>query len=348
MNFKSLVLLLLLVGLGVGTYLYSTAKQTINASANIGATVLPGLEDALNNVNELEITAAGDQPLSTIIRSESGWVIKQRNSYPADISKVRNALLSLAQAKIVEEKTSNKDLYAKLGVEDVSSSTAGGVKATIKYNDQVAALIVGKPGPQINKSRYIRKADSDTSWLIDQKIDLKHQVDFWLQKSLLSIEPSEVAAVKITLLEDNSVLEITNSGDDEDTFEVTNLSDSESQVIAAELHQVTNALSSFQLLDVSTLEEFKDETPSMMVSYKLKSGVVIDLHAYDIDDAHYTSVDVSLSPDLAVESKAEAQEFVDQTQALTSGWVYKIPNVTYDSMYKREADVLAITLDQLN
>lgn len=347
MNIKSFILLLAFVLVGAGAYFYSGSKQSINAADSIGNAILPELLAALNNINELEVTGSGDRILSTIIRTDAGWKVKQRNSYPADISKVRSALLNLAEAKIVEEKTSNSDLYTKLGVEDLSINEAQGIKAAVKYNNQTTELIVGKPGPQINKTRYVRPANSETSWLIDRKIDLKHEPEYWLKKDILSIEPSDVAAVTI-VLEDGAELKITNKLDEDDNFEVVNLSDPNSQVIAAELHQVTNALSSFQLLDVSTEQQFKDATPSMNVSYLLKTGVTIGLIAYDKDGVRYASVESNISADIANDKKAAAQSYVDELNAITSGWVYKIPNVTYDSMYKREADVLAITEDQLN
>ncbi len=348
MNIKSLVILIAFVLIGAGAYFYSSAKQSINAADNIGAAILPGLEAALNDIEELEVITAGNEVLATITRSTTGWVVKQRNGYPADISKVRAVLLNLAQAKIVEEKTSNQELYAKLGVEDISTKDAQSVKAVVKYTNQRAELIVGKPGPQINKSRYVRLANSDTSWLIDQKIDLKHQPDYWLKKDILSIEPSDVAAVKITLQEDGAILDIANSDDENNTFTVTNLTDPNSQVIEAELHQVTNALSSFQLLDVASADQLVDTPSSMTVDYQLKSGATINLVAYDIEDAHYASIQASVNEDVSGENNAQAQEYVEQINKVTSGWVYKIPNVTYDSMFKREPDVLAITEDQLN
>ena len=346
MNIKSLVILVLFLVVGVGVYYYSDAKQSVNVSDKIGVAILPGLKLSLNNVSQLQIVGPGNQILSTITRSDMGWSVQERNAYPADLSKVRATLLNLADAKIIEEKTSNADLYSKLGVEDVSSTDAQGTKAIIKYDNNTDELIVGKPGPQINKSRYVRPGNSDTSWLIDRKIDLKYQADYWLKKDILSIEPNEVASVTI-VLPDGAELAIANNNDEENTFSVTNLTNPNSQVIDAELHQVTNALSAFQLLDVTTAEQFADKNPSMNVSYQLKSGAKIDLTAFDENSEHYASVDVSINIDQVGDNQS-IQEYVGNLKKATSGWVFKIPNVSYDSMYKREADVLAITEDQLN
>jgi len=41
-------------------------------------------------------------------------------------------------------------------------------------------------------------------------------------------------------------------------------------------------------------------------------------------------------------------DFVANIQPRTKGRVFKLPNVTYDAMFKKEEDILAITEDQLN
>lgn len=347
MNTKSLIILIIFMLVGAGAYFSSTAKNSMNTSESIGSEMVPGLQVALNDVSELQVLQSGNQVLATLQRQQNGWTVNERNQYPADISKIRSALLSLAEAKIIEQKTSNPDLYSKLGVEQLDENDAQGVKAVITYGSQVSELIVGKPGPQINKSRYVRLASSDVSWLIDRKIDLKHEPDYWLRKDILSIEPSDVAAVTI-LLQDDAKLEIRNSGDEENTFEVVNLTDPTSQAVEAELHQVTNALSSFQLLDVVESTKFADTESTMKVNYQLKSGVNINVTAYEVEKDHYAALEFGLVSDISAEQKTDAEKYIAELKQLTSGWVYKIPNVTYDSMNKREADVLAITEDQLN
>jgi hypothetical protein len=142
-------------------------------------------------------------------------------------------------------------------------------------------------------------------------------------------------------------MEIRNS-DEEDTFEVINLTSPASQVVEAELHQITNALSSFQLLDVADSAKFVSTDPAMKATYQLKSGVNVNLVAYEVEKDHFAALDFDLISDISAEQKSDAQKYIDELIQLTSGWVYKIPNVTYESMYKREADVLAITEDQLN
>ena len=209
-------------------------------------------------------------------------------------------------------------------------------------------IIVGNPGPQINKTRYVRHANNTTSWLIDRKIDLNYDSAHWLRKDILSVEPDEMREVVIELA-DGLKLEIKNSNQEENKFEVTNLSNPESQVVDAEIHQVTNALSSFQLLDIAADNSiFVEDQKKLEASYRLKSGIVIDIDAYEVDQEHFVALNIYSEKidDQAIDESVKKK--IEQLQAKTTGWIYKIPNVTYDSMNKSESDVLAITEDQLN
>lgn len=343
MNTKSLAILVVLLVVGAAGYFYSNQEGSINSADSIGSPIMPTLFDALNDVSALTVVGAEDKVLVSLQRQQEQWVVAERNNYPADLSKIRSAVLALAEAKIVEEKTSNENLYVKLGVEEVTASEATGVKAMVTYADQQQALIVGKPGPQINKTRYVRRADEKTSWLVDRKIDLNYEVAHWLQKDILSVEPAEISTISLTL-QDGSNLEIFNHkhGED-DVFAVSNLSDPDSRVIEAELHQMTNALSSFQLLDVKNRTSFNGGEPTYTIKFVLKSGVSLELIAYEVEKDHFMAINPA-----ATSSEQEVKDYVAGLKKITSDWIFQVPNVTYDSMLKREADILAITEDQLN
>lgn len=343
MNTKSLVVLLVLLVAGAMAYFYSSVDHQINSADSIGSPVMPGLFDSLNEVSLVTVMGVGDKVIATMLLDQDQWVLLERSNYPADLSKIRSVVLALAEAKIIEEKTSSESLYSNLGVEEVSANDATGIKVSVHYADQQQQLIVGKPGPQINKTRYVRRANEKTSWLVDRKIDLNYEAPYWLQKDILSVEPAEISTISLSL-QDGATLEIFNhKHGEEDIFAVSNLSDPNAQVIEAEIHQITNALSSFQLLDVKDRSTFSGGEPTYTIKFTLNSEVSLELIAYEIEKDHFMAVNPATAS-----SEQAAQDYVAKLKKITSDWVFKIPNVTYDSMLKREADILAITEDQLN
>lgn len=341
MNKQSLLALIVLTLIGVGGYYISNQKDSINRSSLIGELLLAEVIPHANSIDKIVITGAGNHTIVTLNKQGSAWHIDERDNYIADISQIRRLVISLLEAKIVEEKTSNVELYSRLGVEDISYDDAQGAQVTLHYGQKSAALIIGKPGPQLNKNRYVRKPHENPSWLVDRKIDIKHDLTYWLDKDLFSVEPHEIAKVTI-VAGDSSPLIIEHRHDESDSadsshFKVTNLTDPNAYVVDAELQQVTNALSSFQLLDVARQDTVAGHPVSLNIEYQLNDGTFITMQAYDVEGERYVSIDMDGPAD-----------FVANIQPRTKGRVFKLPNVTYDAMFKKEEDILAITEDQLN
>ena len=96
--------------------------------ASGGGLLLPGLGEDLDQVTRVTVTGAGNEPIATLQRDEDGgWTIAEKAGYPADVAKVRETLIGLAEARIVEAKTANPEFYDRLGVEAVENEAAGGV-----------------------------------------------------------------------------------------------------------------------------------------------------------------------------------------------------------------------------
>ena len=67
-----------------------------------------------NNVSRIVVRTAGDKTVATLERLENNWVVAERSNYPADVALIRKSLIALAEARVLEEKTSNPELYQRL------------------------------------------------------------------------------------------------------------------------------------------------------------------------------------------------------------------------------------------
>jgi|TARA_B110000879_G_scaffold131756_1_gene172854 hypothetical protein len=361
MSLKTLLTLLLLSIAGATTYWSLDNKDDVNAAAEVGALLVPGLMAELNQVDRIQLQTAAEQTMVTLVRSEQGWGVLEKDHYPADLSKIRATMLALAEAYIVEEKTSNPELYARLGVQAISAAEASGVQITVSTPEQSHALIVGKPGPQMNRSRYVRLQSDATTWLIDRKIDVQYDNAYWLRKDLFSVEASELTAVSVKVPNEPAMrllrkaAEHDHSGhtdhdsmamnnESESGFILANPSQPDAQVIDAELQQMVNALSSFQLLDVEPLTAAASLQATMQAEFHLLRDIKLTLSGYESEKDKYVQIDASVSAD----ADAAAKAWVSDLNTRLQGWLFRIPAVSYDAINKREADVLAITLDQLN
>ncbi len=109
MNIKKLSVLL---GLALGILAlawWQAAQRSATEGLHSGEPMLPGLREQINDVTGLIIQQSEGERVS--IRLSNGqWQLEEKQGYPADGGKIRSALLILADAKILEEKTSRPEM----------------------------------------------------------------------------------------------------------------------------------------------------------------------------------------------------------------------------------------------
>src|SRR5210317_1533468 len=122
-HFSWLLLATFLVGAVVLILHQHTAK---NGMPETGL-FLPELEEKVNEIGWLQLTAAGGVTVATLERNGDLWQVAEASGYRADWDAVRDLLSGLARSRVVEPKTDNPAYYERLGVEDVNLESAGGV-----------------------------------------------------------------------------------------------------------------------------------------------------------------------------------------------------------------------------
>ncbi len=154
--------------------------------------LIPGLEADINSIDRLTISRNGLE--HTVANDGSGWVVADRE-YPADVVKVREVLLTFAHASVLEEKTSNPDRYALLGVQDPGEGSES-VGVTIAGGDINYSLIVGNQNQ--TSYRYVRIEGEATSLLIDRNPEIPEDAAGWLDTRLVDVATDAVREVVVT------------------------------------------------------------------------------------------------------------------------------------------------------
>ncbi|MFV2056457.1 MAG: hypothetical protein ACC707_08305, partial [Thiohalomonadales bacterium] len=122
--------------------------------------LFPGLAEKINSVKEL-IISQGPKTV-TIKLNDNEWQVVDSDNYPADMSKVKQTIIRIADFDILEAKTSKESSYAKLGVEDTDAKNSKSKLITLKDGSAVelAALIVGK-----QRSSNISNSNTDSLYV---------------------------------------------------------------------------------------------------------------------------------------------------------------------------------------
>lgn len=303
MTSRNLSILGLVAVLAVAAGLWLTSRQTTTTTPS--ALLYPELKQQLDSITAVRILKAGGTPAVEMKRGEQGWTVAQRNDYPADEAKLRKLVIDLADAKVIEEKTSNPENYKTLGVEDISDSAASGMQLEIDGLKEPLKLIVGKYATGAS-SHYVRRAGEPQSWLIDKSIDTSSSADQWVRKNIIDISADRVqsAEVKIGKARPYTALKKTRADAD---FSVEGLPKGKELSSPSVAYNFATALSNLTLSDVQPASAITDE-PSAKTTFKTFDGLVAEVTGWEKDDKHYIALQTSYDAAQAEKFKVATAE----------------------------------------
>ena len=192
-NRKSFLALIVITIIVVVAAIWVGIKPTVQNQS--GVKLFPELLKQINNITE--ITGTTNDAAFTVQRLNDQWVVKEKSNYPADPIAIRNFLLGAANLKRLQPKTSNPDLYPKIGVQDVTAKDSKSVQYVLKNDSTVIADgLFGKQRPaKADSSRdefYVRLLGDPQSWLVEGKLKLAKSTDDWLDTSILDVDRSRI------------------------------------------------------------------------------------------------------------------------------------------------------------
>jgi hypothetical protein len=153
---------------------------------------LPALAGEVNTVTSLSVLKGSATPTVTVRKQGEQWTVAERGDYPADLPKVRKLLLALSDAKVREEKTSNPDSYAIIGVEDPTVAGATGAQIELVAKDGKLGVIVGKATGDGN---FVRRAGEKTSYIVEPGISFEAEPRYWIDTRLLDIPTDKIQSI---------------------------------------------------------------------------------------------------------------------------------------------------------
>jgi len=161
-----------------------------------GILLLPEISNKINDVNRVEIIAAGTRTVATLVRTGDGWQFVQMGGYHANWVRLQALLAGLAQARVVEPKTDKPEYYARLGVEDIAVADAGGALVRISIGDHSTGILIGLRA-QGSPGQYVRLLKTAASALVDRELDVSTESMDWVDSAIIDINASEVAEFEI-------------------------------------------------------------------------------------------------------------------------------------------------------
>lgn len=191
MNRQRFIALMVAALLAISGALYLSTQRNLPRDPH-GMALLPTLSSELNSVSALTVRKGAAAPV-TVHKQGEQWTVAERADYPADVPKLKKLLLALSDAKIREEKTSNPDSYAIIGVEDPSQPGATGTQIELTAQNGKLALIVGKSA---GEGTFVRRAGEKTSYIVEPGISVEAEPRYWIDTRLLDIPTDKIQSVE--------------------------------------------------------------------------------------------------------------------------------------------------------
>lgn len=325
MNSNTLRLLgFIVVFLGVALLLVESGDDSELPEA--GGLLLPEMRAVANDIGQVSISRGAEAPL-VLARDEDRWTVPGRDNYPARIASIRDVLLAMADAKVVEAKTANPELHRRLGVDTPKDETSKGVLVTATAGDSEFSVIFGNVAQ--SSFRYARVADQDQSWLIDQNPDIPASVGEWLDADIVDIDAARVRSVTITH-PDGEIIRAGKSTEEDTDFEVSDIPDGRELSYSTVANGIGGALNDLDLDDVRAANG-TDEN-GIVTEFNTFDGMTIVATTTKTGDENWVSLSVLANE---VDSE-EAAAFA----ARLHGWQYRIADYKANLLTRRWDDIL--------
>lgn len=246
-NVKVLTIVVLVLFAGLFA-LNSTDRSESPAGGDL---VFPELKSRLNDINTVTITDADGE---ITLRRETDddapdgrWIAPDFGGYPVDTGSLRQLLLAIADARKLEQKTSDPELYGRLGVEDPRESDGSGVLVSTRGENAAVALILGDTAQR--EFRYARIPEQAPGWLISENPTLPAEPAGWLLPEIVDIDTSRIESAVIRHA-DGEVISLRKANADDPNFEVADIPEGRELRYASVANSIAAVVSSLNLEDV--------------------------------------------------------------------------------------------------
>jgi hypothetical protein len=320
-----LVAALLVIGLGM----WLSSRKITDTQSGAGSPVIKGLTAQVNEITEVRI-AKGDGTHTTLRKRPTDWVVVERE-FPADSGKVRKLLLDLGALQVVEAKTADPEKYSQLGVEDVTTPTAGGTRIELVTPEKVHGVIVGKTSGV--KSGYVRATDAKQSLLATPQISADPDPKRWLDSTIVDIPEARIREVEV-LPGKGPAYRVTREKKEQTDFTVPNLPKGRELSSPSAANAVAGDLTMLVMTDARRAPSSTEPSvPAQRAIFRTFDGLEIQVEGRAEGERRYISV----------VPQSSAKETTDEAQKLDArlkGWQFEIPNYKYDALFKPLEDLL--------
>jgi len=358
MRSKSLlVLIVVTVAVVAAAILVQRGESDV---AGAGKPLFPALLDNVNDISTIVCVKAGETV--TLVREGNQWLVSEKHHYPADQRKARQLVIGVARLKRIEPKTSNPDLYSRIGLDDPGAEGNTAVQCSFESADgnALAKIIVGdsrlgRADPQ-TEEYFVREPAMAQTWLVEGKLPDAGGVLDWLDDDVVGVGRARVHRVTLTHA-DGTEVTVGKDTPSKKTFELMGVPDDVEYESKWKISDLGRSVAELDVEDVIPSSEVSVSDDGRKVETTTFDGLRVVLRSVKDGDRTLARLEASFD-ESAVKSeflpggeRAEgeseilltADEVREEAQRLNEAykkWIYVIPEYRANYMALRKEDVI--------
>ena len=341
MTAKKLISLTVVAALLVVAAYLSANRNTVKTPERIGRSVFSSID--LSRISEIEIDANRGEPL-VLSSTDKGWVVHSLYDYPAELTRIREAVLKLDELKVgdISDPSRLGPAPGRVTLKDASGETlAELVLGTKRMRPADDAMAMYGGGPQAD-GRYVSVGDDPMVLLVSDALEsFDEGAEQWVNKELTAIPASDVAAVTITRGDETLAFSKTDG-----TWSLENLAEDE-ELDTSSFYPIESALSRLSMTSVVDPQRSTEElglTTGVVYKAELKNGeyyVATIGNTVDNGTDRYLKLEAGFTPTGTNETvNANAQLKIDTFNTDRGPWTFTISSYNAGQMTKVRADFL--------
>jgi len=272
----------------------------------------------------IHIASKKNGTFDVVFKPNKGWVLPQKNDYPASFEEVNRTLVALATLETIEPKTSRADWLHYIGLDDPARG-GDGVAITVSGDRGrvLAAIVIGKTADigDANGATglFVRKPNDTQSWLVRAEYTPHSDQTDWIDKNVLDIDRTRIQST-IVDLPDGKSFEVRREKPADGAFTLASVPAGREMGDASTADGLATAITGLSFEDIKPGKEI-DFSEATKVITKTFDGLSITSDVLHIGNeywAEFGAMSMVNNPEIAKQARI--------INARVSGWAYKLPD----------------------
>ena len=315
-----------------------SAYDTWSVETVTGEKLFEAFDDDASRVSSLMLRKGKD--VFTFKKDDAGgWSITERGGYPADPKKVRELLVKLARAELVEAKTGDPKRYKLLDLGDPTKEDSG--STLVRMNDSgdkvVGEVVIGKERISAfgrgKSGSYVRRPGKDQTWLTNVGLKPSMTVSDWVQPVFFRMALGEMSSLTLDPPDGDPVKIVTDPAKKE-TFKFQAIPEGKKTKSGVDATVMIKAIETLEMTDVRKAASAKVPKDAVTISADLETTDAMKLRFKVLkigENDRWLSIDVL--------DDGKKKDVAEKLKADLAGWQFKIADWRSRQMFKTAAEM---------